>query len=260
MSVTLQLVGSTAILTLARPSRANALNREVVDRLHASLDEAESAGSVRALVITGEGSNFCAGADLSEIRVGGAHLRGLLERLGSFFNRLEKSPVVSIAAVHGAARAGGLELALACDFTIAAGGASFGDGHVLNGLLPGGGSSARLPRTIGWQRTKWLILSGQAIDAITARDWGLVLKVVDESALIKAAMDVAAGLSRVDAETMGKAKRLLANVPEQPLSISLASEITLLEAHSHSRAFKCGIDRFLNRDEKAVAARVTINS
>jgi enoyl-CoA hydratase/carnithine racemase len=133
------------------------------------------------------------------------------------------------------------------DVILAARSCTFGDAHVANGLLPGGGSTARLPRAVGWQRAKWLILSGASIDSNTARDWGLAFDVLADGELKIAAKTIAESLIRGDAEVLGRVKRLLAMVGEQSLSASLEAEIATLEAHSHSMAFKSGVKRFLER-------------
>ena len=200
--------GSTIWVTLSRPEKANALDIATLDLLLATLEMVEHAPDARTLVFSGAGRHFCAGADLAALR------------------------------------AGGLELALACDVVLAAKSATFGDAHLANGLLPGGGSTARLPRTIGWQRAKWLILSAATIDAFTARDWGMVFDVVEDGELEAAALRLAQCLTHGDGVATQRAKRLLAMTGEQSMSASLEAEITTLEAHYHSSAFQSGIDRF----------------
>ena len=254
MSVKVEHAGSVVWVLLSRAEKANALDRETVDSLLLALAAAERDEGARVLILMGEGKNFCAGADLAELIDGGsAGVRALLDPLRQFMLRLERSRLITIAAVHGAARAGGLEIALACDVIVAAQSGSFGDAHLANGLIPGGGSTARLPRAVGWQRAKWLILSGQAIDAATAREWGLVLEVVEDADLKSTAQRIGEGLSRAHPQAFRRAKGLLAMVDEQPLSASLEAEITALEAHYHSSAFQSGIQYFLNKRRSSLA-------
>lgn len=239
---------SVVWLTLNRPAKANAVDMSMVKELHRLLDDAESRDSARVLIMTGAGRNFCGGADLAELATGGAdHLRVFLETFQAITNRLERSHLLTIAAVHGAARAGGLELALACDVVVAARSATFGDGHLANGLLPGGGSSARLPRCIGWNRAKWMILSAAAIGAEQARDWGLVLEVFEDAKLHEDALRVAGSFARIDPGTLRRAKVLLATAGNQSMDANMRAEITTLEAHSHTAAMRSGIEGFRHR-------------
>lgn len=246
-----ELAGPIAWLTLTRADKANALDRRMIDRLLTLLDEIETSPQAKALIIRGDGRNFCAGADLDEFLAGGAdRLRPFLERLCELTNRLEHSHLVTIAAVHGAVRAGGLELALACDAVVAARSATFGDAHLAHNLLPGGGSSVRLPRCVGWNRAKWLILSAEAIDARTARDWGLALEVLEDADLEAGAERCANALTRASPATVRRAKRQLAMVSEQPHSAALESEIASLEAHYHSESLQSGVRDFLSRRKR----------
>jgi enoyl-CoA hydratase/carnithine racemase len=239
---------SVVWLTLTRPAKANAVDMAMVKELHRLLDDAEARDSARTLILSGEGRNFCGGADLAELAAGGAdHLRIFLESFQAITHRLERSHLLTVAAVHGAARAGGLELALACDMVVAARSATFGDGHLANGLLPGGGSSARLPRCIGWNRAKWMILSAAAIGAELARDWGLVMEVFEEGSLREGALRLARSLAGTDPGTIRRAKALLATAGNQSLDANMKAEITTLEAHCHTEAMRSGIEAFLRK-------------
>lgn len=250
--VRVEMADGVVWMTLSRPEKANALNLETIEALLAALDNAERDPGLHAVVIRGAGRNFCAGADLMELQQGGAlGVRQMLEPLRRFLNQLEVSRLVTVAAVQGAARAGGLELVLACDAVVATTSATFGDAHLGNGLLPAGGATARLPRAVGWQRAKWLILSSKPIDAATAKDWGLVLEIVDEGAdLIACAVRAAAALTTGAPESVAQVKRLLANAWDKSLDVSLEAEITALEAHADSQSFRTGITRFLDRHPK----------
>ncbi len=153
-------------ITLNRPGKANAVSSSLLCDILDALDAAECDPSAKAVILRGEGRHFCAGADLSELLEGGRPaIRRLLELFREVCLRFERSPLAVVAMAHGAVRAGGLELLLACDAAVASDSATIGDAHVLRDLLPGGGSSVRLPRTVGHQRAKWLILSGATISA-----------------------------------------------------------------------------------------------
>ncbi|ACI59513.1 Enoyl-CoA hydratase/isomerase (plasmid) [Rhizobium leguminosarum bv. trifolii WSM2304] len=243
--------GKIVRIELSRPERANALNSETLELILDAIEKAEVEPGVEAIVLHGAGQHFCAGADLRELHSGGpAGIRRLLDLFRRVTIRIERSHLVVIAAVHGAARAGGLEISLACDVVLAGKSATFGDAHLSKGLLPGGGSTVRLPRAIGWQRSKWMILSAEAIDAETAKQWGLVFDVVDDVDLLQAAKDQALRMTRGDTEAMGRVKKLISMVGEQFFSDGLEAEIATLETHSQSESFQNGVGSFLTRNKR----------
>jgi enoyl-CoA hydratase/carnithine racemase len=240
--------GELVTITLSRPERANALDAHTLTLIAEAMTLAERESAARSVVLCGSGKHFCAGADLKEL---GANpptsVRSLLNLFREVTRLFEASPLIVIGAVQGAARAGGLELLLACDAVVAAEDATIGDAHLANGLLPGGGSSARLPRTIGHARARWMILSAVSIDAKTALDWGLCLKVVANELLYETAVELAHSMAVGHPEAVRRAKRMLNTVGEVPLSAMLESEIAILEAFSTSAVFRDGIGAFLDR-------------
>jgi enoyl-CoA hydratase len=166
------------VLRVNRPEVRNALDlatvREMTDAITALSADAE----VGAVVITGAGQSvFVSGADINDIRARNRN-DGLAAINSTLFAAIEKSPKVTIAAVNGLALGGGCELALSCDLRIAATHAKFGQPEVALGIIPGAGATQRLPRIIGMGRAKHMILTGDAIDAARALDWGLVSAVV----------------------------------------------------------------------------------
>jgi len=168
--------GPAAWLTIARPEASNALSRGVVDGLRGALRELARDAGVRALVLTGAGDKvFCGGADLKERRaMTPSQVRDFLMDLNALMNELEDFPQATIAALGGGAFGGGLELALCCDFRIAAPGIELGLTEVRLGIIPGAGATQRLPRLIGLARAKQLILTGQRIKAERAQELGLL--------------------------------------------------------------------------------------
>jgi enoyl-CoA hydratase/carnithine racemase len=235
-------------VTLSRPRAANALSSELVQALHRVFVEAEQNPDLKGVVFRGAGPNFCGGADLRELLSGGAaHVRTMMNEFRDFILHLERSPLLTIAAVHGAARAGGLELCLACDVVIASKSASFGDAHVANALLPAGGATVRLPRSVGWARAKWLILSAEPIAASIAQSWGLVLSVVADQDLAAEAERLAALFEKKERAVLQGAKHLLASTFEQPMSALLEKEIAAFVSHSTTEAFQNGVRNFLTK-------------
>ena len=186
--------GAVARLSLNRPP-VNALDSALIADISAALDLA-SDPSVRALVITGEGRHFAAGADIKRFvdsfdqPVGGEEAQA--SGLGEVVAKLERLPKVTIAAIHGSALGGGLELAMGADFRYMARSASVGQPEILLGIIPGAGGTQRLPRIVGHQRALEMNLSGRKVPADEAHAIGLADKVVDDDYLIEVAMADAA--------------------------------------------------------------------
>ncbi|MBK9239081.1 MAG: enoyl-CoA hydratase/isomerase family protein [Acidobacteria bacterium] len=183
--------GRVAVLRVNRPEVRNALDLATVREMSAALEALSTDDSVGAIVITGAGDTvFVSGADINAIK---ARTRddGLAAINSSLFAAIDKCPKVTIAAVNGLALGGGCELALSCDLRIAAAHAKFGQPEVGLGIIPGAGATQRLPRIVGLGRAKHLILTGDAIDAQRALDWGLVSAVVPAAELMTQALALA---------------------------------------------------------------------
>jgi enoyl-CoA hydratase len=165
---------SIATLTIDRPSVRNALDRETVTECRDALTALSGDQTAGVLIITGGGeSAFVSGADINDIRA-----RRLAEGLAainsSLFAEVERFPRPTIAAVNGFALGGGCELALACDIRIASESATFGQPELGLGIIPGAGATQRLPRIVGLGWAKYLVLTGDVIDARQALEIGLV--------------------------------------------------------------------------------------
>jgi enoyl-CoA hydratase/carnithine racemase len=206
-------------LTLNRPDKLNAIDAAMLDALEAALGQLEAARDCRAVVLTGAGRAFSAGADIKEWTAlapqefgSGWGLRG--HRL---FDRLAGLAPPVIAAINGIAFGGGLELALCADLRIAAEGARLGLPEVTIAALPGWGGTQRLPRLIGPGRAKQMILTGQPIDAARAEGFGLVLEVVPADALLGRAHELARQIAANAPLAVRAAKRLVdAALPAAP--------------------------------------------
>jgi len=188
-------------ITLNRPDRLNALNRELVDGLHEALDDLEQRTDCRAAILTGNGIGFCAGLDLQAAELalpGTEHLSEvhqfmlMQERITSLMERLHRSRTPIIAAVNGPAVGGGLGLAVAADIRVAGQPAKFGSVFMKLGASNCDmGTSYLLPRLIGGARSAELFLTGRIIDANEAHRIGLVLDVVPEDELMERALATA---------------------------------------------------------------------
>ncbi|EME19411.1 enoyl-CoA hydratase [Rhodococcus triatomae BKS 15-14] len=169
----------------------NSLTPGVLHGIAAAVDAVESTPSLRALVIAGSGRAFSAGADLTGVPDvtsadgGAADFRDYLTEAGKVFARLSACSRPTIAAVHGYALAGGLELALSCDVVVAAESARFGDGHAKYGQFPAGGATARLPLRVGHAYAKYLMFSGAVLTGREAERRGLAEVVTEDGALVE---------------------------------------------------------------------------
>src|SRR5919205_249275 len=177
-----------ATITVRRPEKLNALNDATIEELGAAIDEARAREDVAAVLLTGAGRAFVAGADIRELldqAPGDAQTRALTGQ--AVFRRFETSPKPTLAAVNGFALGGGCELAMACHIRIAADAAKFGQPEVKLGITPGYGGTQRLPRLVGRGRALQLLLTGEMIDAAEAYRIGLVNRVVPTGELLATA-------------------------------------------------------------------------
>ncbi len=185
--------GSTEVWTIDGEKRRNAISRAALAEFEERVARVSRGHATRAVVLTGAGERaFCAGADLKE-RAGMSEpeVRAFLSRLGKTLRAMELSDCIFIAALNGAALGGGTELALACDFRIAAPTAELGLTEVQLGIIPGGGGTQRLPRLVGPARAKDLILTGRRINAAEALGIGLVQRLAPEGRLLEVALGLA---------------------------------------------------------------------
>jgi enoyl-CoA hydratase len=173
-------------VTINRPDKLNALNKDVMSDLEIMIREIENSKEVRAVIITGSGQKgFVAGADISEfIGLSGGEGMDLARKGQEIFSKIENCSKPVVAAVNGFALGGGCELAMACHFRIASENAKFGQPEVNLGLIPGYGGTQRLVQLIGKGRALELLMTGNVIDAQTALQYGLVNYVVPQEELL----------------------------------------------------------------------------
>ena len=197
------------VATLNRPERRNALSTPICEGLCALADRAEKEVDIRAIVLTGFGSAFCAGADLQERRELGPGARWkYVEGTNQTIRRLERAPVPVIGAINGFALGGGVELLLACDYRIAVASAMFGLPETALGIIPGG-SQVRLFKEIGRSKMAWMTYTAERFDARRALELGLVDEVVDDLAdLRERSMDLAHEIARNAPLALRAAKEL----------------------------------------------------
>lgn len=214
------------VVTLRRPDRLNALSSEVAAGLREALRTAGADDAVRALVVAGEGRAFCAGADIGELdTLDGPHgFSAFVRRLTDAFDQLARCPTPSVAAIHGVALGGGLELALACDLRVAEDSARLGVPEIKLGLLPGAAGTARLPRLLPTAVAKQLLLTGEPLLAAEAHRLGLVNEVVPEGGGLVAALALASRLAALPPLALAAAKRLVDEGATLPLDAAVTLE------------------------------------
>jgi enoyl-CoA hydratase/carnithine racemase len=170
-------------------------------------------------------------------------------------NRLETFPMPVIAALNGLTLAGGLELTLCCDLVVAARSARLGDAHANYGLLPGGGSSVRLPRKIGPTRAKYLLYTGEFVPAEQLVAAGLVNEVVDDDMLIPATETLVTKLVNKSPLVLRRMKALVDDGLDQPSAIALRQELLVSEVHAHSYDLKEGLAAFEEKRKPLFAGK-----
>lgn len=186
--LTLDVADRIATITVNRPDKLNALNDATIAELGRAIDEANSRDDVAAVLLTGAGRAFIAGADISELESQSPLEAQRRARVGqAIFRRFETSPKPTVAAINGFALGGGCELAMACHVRIASEKAKLGQPEVKLGIVPGYGGTQRLPRLVGRGAALRLLLTGDMIDAAEAFRLGLVDQVVAPDALIATA-------------------------------------------------------------------------
>jgi methylglutaconyl-CoA hydratase len=238
-----------ATVTLDRPDKRNAIGFELLSELLAVLDEVE-ASRAQILILTGAGKAFCAGLDLEELKslLGKTRAENLAdsERIARVFRRLYDFPKPTIAAVNGAAIAGGTGLATMCDFTLAAREAKFGYTEVRIGFLPALVSSI-LVWQVGHKIARDLLLSGRIFDAAEAHRLGLVNEVVEAAQLMPRARELAASLQENSPASMRATKALINGFIGKDLDRQFADSIAQNAEARATADFREGVTSFLEK-------------
>jgi enoyl-CoA hydratase len=223
-------------IKINRPEVLNALNSETFDELSLVLKQLDNDRDVRAVIITGEGKAFVAGADIAELKDMNAFQSRRFSRKGQkVFDQIEALDQPVIAAVNGFCLGGGCELAMACDIRVASEKAKFGQPEVNLGTTPGFAGTQRLPRLIGEGRAKELLMTGDIIDAQTACAYGLVNKVVPHDRLMEEAAALAGKISSKGPVAIS----LVKSTVHKGLQVDLATGETL-EADAFALCFASG--------------------
>ena len=243
-------------VTINRPDRGNALDGEAVARLIDILSEISAEpGEIRAVVLRSEGKHFCTGAEIGGGGSGSGsarpHIGHMVRSLAAGPHRLVQllwdCPLPVVAELTGRSSGLGLHLALACDITVAAHGATFAEPFGERGFSVDSGGSWLLPRFVGLARAQRLLYTGEVIDAATALEWGLVSEVVPDAQLPARVVEVASSLASRATFAISTMKRLLHQGLDRTLGDSLLREAEAIELTIRSDDFKEGMRAFAER-------------
>src|SRR5579864_8280045 len=238
--------GAVGLIRLNRPQALNALSAALIEDLNAALEAFESDPKIGAIVLTGSEKAFAAGADIKEMQD-----KTFAEAfVGDFISRWEnlaktRKPV--IAAVAGFALGGGCEIAMMCDFILAADTAKFGQPEIKLGVIPGAGGTQRLTRAVGKAKAMEMILTGRMMDAAEAERSGLVARIVPAATLIEEALKVAASLAAMSRPAVYAAKEAVNRAFETGLSEGVMFERRIFHSLFATDDQKEGMKAFVEK-------------
>jgi 2-(1,2-epoxy-1,2-dihydrophenyl)acetyl-CoA isomerase len=253
MTVTLQRRGAVATIELDRPDAMNAWNRELGEELRTVVERTAADADVRAVVITGAGRAFSAGADLKDAGfdlTSDGHpdvQSALTERYHPIITGIREMPKPVIAAVNGPAAGIGCSLALACDLVVAAESAYFLLAFVNIGLVPDGGSSLLIPARVGFARAAEMAMLGERVPAPKALEWGLVNRVVADDALLTEAGALADRLAAGPTRSYAGTKRQLNSWLYSRMHEQLELEASIQQEMAASGDFAEGVAAFIEK-------------
>jgi len=249
--------GPVALLTLNRPDALNALNRSLLETFADRTAEIAADSTVRAVVVTGAGRAFAAGADIAAMREMTAIEGEAFSRLGHrVLASLEDLWVPTIAAVNGFALGGGCELACACDWIYATRRARFGQPEVSLGLIPGFGGTSRLPRRVGVAWARELVITGEPIAAEVAERIGLVNRVFEDvDGLLDAAIKAGETVAAKGPLAVARAKRLLQETQDADLRVAHACEQSAFGSIFATQDSEEGMTAFLEKRDPRFGGR-----
>ena len=239
---------ATAIITISREKALNALNSQVIDELSQAIDVVKADKDIRALIITGAGRAFVAGADIGvqsvfDVREG----RQWGRRGSAVFREIELLQIPTIAAVGGFALGGGCELALSCDMIVADEKAKFGQPEVSLGITPGFSGTQRLPRRIGTAKAKEMIFTGRMIDAYEADRIGLINKIAEPGKLMDEAKALAESCIKNAPAALRYAKACIDRGMQTDIDTGIAIENELFAKCFATEDQKEGMKAFLEK-------------
>jgi len=248
-SIIVKKDGAIAWLTLNRPHRLNTLTVEMMDEMHAALNDFEADRTTRCIVITGAGDKaFSAGADVTAFTgVTPSKAAEVAAKGHALFTRFERIGKPVIASINGYALGGGLEMALACDFRIASENVEFGQPETNLGLIPGWGGTQRLVRIVGLAKAKEMIMLAERVSAEEAVKIGLITKVVPRTKLKEETTALANKLAEGPPVALRLAKETLNLGTQAPLDVGLKLEANAFGVVLSTKDVMEGISAFMSK-------------
>lgn len=242
--------GAVALLTLNRPAALNAFTREMHQALWDALDRAEANPVIRAVVFTGAGRGFCAGADLNAGDLGPKNNPtgrpdpgvSIEQSFNPTARRLQNLRMPTVVAVNGVAAGAGMSFVLACDIAIAAPGASFIQAFSKIGLVPDAGSTWFLPQRLGMPRALALAMTGDKLMAPQAKEWGLIWEVADDC--VAESLAFAQRLAAMPTQALVATRHLLRDACSRPLNAQLDAERDAQSAMGRTNDYVEGVLAF----------------
>ena len=250
MSESLVLVetrGRVGLLTLNRPKQLNALNDALMDELGAALSVFDANPDIGCIVITGSEKAFAAGADIGAMKEWSYMDVYLTEYIGRNWETLRRVRKPVIAAVAGYALGGGCELAMMCDFIIAAENAKFGQPEIKLGVIPGAGGTQRLPRAVSKAKAMDLVLTARMMDAAEAERAGLVSRVVAPERLLDEALEAATIIAGMSLPSVIMAKECVNRAYESSLQEGILFERRVFHSCFATEDHKEGMAAFVEK-------------
>lgn len=246
-TILVETKGNVGLITLNRPDDLNALNSELMGELRAALNRLESDDGIGATVVTGSEKAFAAGADIKEMQP-----KGFVDVYSSDFITSEWGRIATcrkpiVAAVSGYALGGGCELAMMCDFILAAPNAKFGQPEIRLGIIPGSGGTQRLARFVGKSKAMEMVLTGRMMDAEEAERSGLVSRIIPAKELLDEALKVAGEIATLSRPSVYMAKEAVNRAFETTLEEGIRFERRLFHATFALEDQKEGMAAFVEK-------------
>jgi 2-(1,2-epoxy-1,2-dihydrophenyl)acetyl-CoA isomerase len=248
-SVIFEIKKSIAYITLSRPEKFNAFNREMALLLQAHLDECATVPDIRCVYITGAGKAFCAGQDISEL-VGENKIeikQVLSEHYNPIVKRIRNLPKPVVCAVNGVAAGAGANIALCCDVVVATESASFIQAFSKIGLIPDSGGTFTLPRLIGWQKASALMMTGDKVTATDAEKMGMLYKVFADDTFEAESKKIAVTLAQMPTKGLAYTKHALNNSFHHSWEGQLLLEDEYQQKAALTADYTEGINSFLEK-------------